>query len=117
MRVKLDENLPVELKRLLASDGHDAETVLDEAIGGATDAQIASICLDENRVLMTQDLDFADIRTYPPSEYPGIIVFRLPNQRRDVLLGVGANLIETLAGASPDGQLWIVEEDRVRIRE
>ena len=27
--------------------------------------------------MVTLDLDFADIRTYPPAEYAGIIVFRL----------------------------------------
>ena len=80
MRVKLDENLPIQFKRLFTESGHDAATVLDEGIGGATDVEIASACLAEDRVLLTQDLDFADIRAYPPSEYPGIVVFRLANQ-------------------------------------
>ena len=117
MRVKLDENLPVQLKPLFTNSGHDATTVLDEAIGGTTDAEIALVCLAEERTLLTQDLDFADIRAYPPGEYHGIVVFRLAGQSRDALLKVAARLIETLAGASPKGQLWIVEEDRVRVRE
>ena len=117
MRVKLDENLPIQFKRLFTESGHDAATVLDEGIGGATDVEIASACLAEDRVLLTQDLDFADIRAYPPSEYPGIVVFRLANQGRDGLLQVGTTLLETLAGSSPKGQLWIVEGARVRIRE
>ena len=66
---------------------------------------------------MTQDVDFADIRMYPPGDYPGIVVFRLASQTRDLILEVGARLIETLAGSSPKGQLWIVEDARVRIRE
>ena len=37
MRVKLDENLPLQLKGLFAESGHDAATVLDEGLGGATD--------------------------------------------------------------------------------
>ena len=65
MRVKLDENLPLQLSRLFTESGHDAVTVLDEGIGGATDAEIASVCLAEERVLVTQDVDFADIRMYP----------------------------------------------------
>ena len=117
MRVKLDENLPFQLKCLFAESGHDAVTVLDEAMGGATDPDVASVCLAEERVLLTQDTDFADIRMYPPREYPGIVVFRLTSQARDHLLEVGAKLIETLAGSFPTGQLWIVEDSRVRIRE
>ena len=117
MRVKLDENLPIQLKRLFTLSGHDAATILDEGLGGATDAEVASVCLAEERVLVTQDLDFADIRTYPPSEHPGIVVFRLNSQGRDDLLEVGATLIEMLARSSPKGQLWIVEDAQLRIRE
>ena len=101
------------LKRLFTESGHDAATVLDEGMGGAT-AEVTRVCTDEERVLVTQDMDFADIRAYPPGEYPGIVVFRLTSQSRDALLEVGAKLIETLRNS---GQLWIVEDLRVRIRE
>ncbi|MDE2640495.1 MAG: DUF5615 family PIN-like protein [Chloroflexota bacterium] len=37
MRVKLDENLPSELKHLFAQSGLDAATVVDEGLGGAGD--------------------------------------------------------------------------------
>ena len=66
MRFKLDENLPFQLKDLFTGSGHDAVTVLDEGIGGATDAAVARACIAEERALVTQDLDFADIRAYPP---------------------------------------------------
>ncbi len=62
MRFKLDENLPVQLKRLFTEAGLDVATVLDEGLGGAADADLASVCLLEERVLVTQDGDFADIR-------------------------------------------------------
>ena len=75
MRVKLDENLPTELKRLFIDSGHDADTVLDEGMGGASDPEVLAACLAEERVLVTQDADFADIRAYPPRSYPGIVVF------------------------------------------
>ncbi len=97
--------------------GHDAETVLDEGMGGASDPEVLAACLAEERVLVTQDADFADIRAYPPREYPGIIVFRLSNQTRDTLTEVGTRLINTLARSSPEGHLWIVEDARVRIRD
>lgn len=84
---------------------------------GAVDAEVASACLREARILVTQDIDFADIRMYPPGQFPGIVVFRLTSQTRDDLLNVGAMLIEKLAGSSLRGQLWIVEDARIRIRE
>ena len=117
MRFKFDENLPGELAALFAKVGHDAVTVLDEQIGGAKDADIAAVCLGEDRVLVTLDADFADIRAYPPQRYPGIVVFRLSRQSRGYLLEIGASLLRELSSASLQGQLWIVEDARIRIRE
>ena len=117
MRFKFDENLPAEMAALFAGAGHDAVTVLDEQIGGAQDPDIATISLTEGRILMTLDVDFTDIRTYPPQRYPGIVVFRLNRQTRDYLLEIGASLLRELTGASLQGQLWIVEDARIRIRE
>ena len=117
MRFKLDENLPVELAEILVEAGHDAVTVLEERMGGAEDPSIAAICLAEGRILITLDTDFADIRTYPPRRYAGIVVLRLHRQSRDYLLQIGNGLLTEFASASPQGQLWIVEDSRVRIRE
>lgn len=117
MRVKLNESLPIQLKALFTESGHDAATVVDEGMDGAPDAEIASACIAEERLLITLDLDFADIRTYPPKAYVGIIVFRLPRAVRDAVLEVGAVLIERLRESSPEGRLWIVEDSRIRIRE
>jgi hypothetical protein len=36
---------------------------------GHSDAEIAQVCQREARVLVTMDLDFADIRAYPPQDY------------------------------------------------
>ena len=68
MRVKLDENPPIQLKRLFTESGHDVATVVDEGLGGASDVEVATVCVGEQRVLVMQDLDFSDIRTYPPAE-------------------------------------------------
>ena len=53
IRVKLDEHLPTDLKRLFTGAGHDAETVIDEGLGGAEDAEVAAVCTGGERVLVT----------------------------------------------------------------
>ena len=116
MRIKLDENPPVQLKSLFTESGHDADTVVEEGLGGAPDARVAAVCIGDERVLVTQDLDFSDIRTYPPAEHSGIVVFRLSTAARDALLELAAILIERMGESSPRGQLWIVEDTRIRIR-
>ena len=116
MRLKLDENLPGELATLFVEAGHDAVTVLDQEIGGTTDAIVASICLGEGRAIVTMDTHFADIRGYPPHLYPGIVVFRLENQTRDHLLAVASRFLPTLSEDMLQGRLWIVEDSKVRVR-
>lgn len=74
MKFKLDENIPVEASILLGESGHDAVTVLDQNMGGKEDEHIIQICTQEQRALITLDLDFADIKAYPPSNFHGIFV-------------------------------------------
>ena len=75
MRFKVDENLPVEVAQMLRAAGHEAATVFDQHLGGSADSLIASICQQEERTLVTLDLDFADIRAYPPADYAGSLCF------------------------------------------
>ncbi len=117
MRFKLDENLPAELAELFRQAGHDAVTVLDQDLGGTSDPDLAAACVRERRAIVTFDTDFSDIRTYPPQAYSGIVVFRLESQARDHVLEIGLRLLRSLAGSPLDGQLWIVEESRIRARE
>ena len=83
MRFKLDENLPAEMADLFQRTGHDAVTVLEEQLGGISDSDLATVCVQERLAIVTLDIDFSDIRTYRPSAYLGIVVFRLNNQARD----------------------------------
>jgi len=62
MKSKIDENLPVEVAELLREAEHDATTVVMQQLGGEADPSIASVCQRENRILITFDTDFADLR-------------------------------------------------------
>jgi hypothetical protein len=53
MKFKVDENLPIEVVRMLEDNGHDALTVLDQNLGGALDSRIAQVCKEEKRALIT----------------------------------------------------------------
>jgi predicted nuclease of predicted toxin-antitoxin system len=117
LKFKVDENLPVECAEYLQASGHDAETVDAEALSGSPDPLLFDRCRDENRILVTLDLDFANIQTYPPRTHSGVVVFRPPNQDKRTLLSLVKRLSEMLASRSPKGQLWIVEADRIRVRD
>ncbi len=66
---------------------------------------------------MTLDTDFADIQTYPPDAYPRLPVFRLSPQSRDHIQKIGARLLHVLPEATLSGQLWMIEDSRIRVRQ
>lgn len=116
-KFKVDENLPVEVAELLQQVGYDAATILEQSLTGEKDLRIATVCQHEKRALITLDVDFADIRAYPPAEFSGLIVMRLNKQDKHTVLRIVQALIKTLKAEEVDRRLWIVSEDQIRIRE
>lgn len=116
LKFKVDENLPLEAATLLATAGHSAVTVPEQQLGGQPDPNIAVVCQSEERAMVTLDLDFADIRVYPPADFAGIIVLRLARLDKHHVLDALKRLLPVLNQEPLAGKLWIVEEMRVRIR-
>jgi predicted nuclease of predicted toxin-antitoxin system len=116
VRFKIDENLPVEAAQLLRAAGHDAMTVIEQGLSGINDPALSQVCNAESRAIISLDLDFADIRNYPPEAFHGIVVLRLGHEDKDHILAVLAALLATLDVAAIKGQLWIVDEHTVRVR-
>jgi len=116
-KFKIDENLPVDVAALLKASGHDAMTIFDQSMVGDWDPKVIAVCKMEDRSLITLDLDFSDIRTYPPADYPGIIILRPRNQAKPTVLALARQLIALLETVEPlHGHLWIVQETGLRIR-
>ncbi|MFL6212821.1 MAG: DUF5615 family PIN-like protein [Blastocatellia bacterium] len=116
MRFKIDENLPIDVAHILGSAGHDALTVFDQELIGEEDSHILDICQKEERVLVTLDLDFSDVRSYPPQEYSGLVVLRLHRQDKQYVIETIRRVIPLLEQEPLEHRLWIVEENRIRVR-
>jgi predicted nuclease of predicted toxin-antitoxin system len=116
LKFKVDENLPTEAAELLVVAGYDAVTVSDQRMAGQPDENLGGVCQSEGRAVVALDLDFADIRAYPPSGYAGIIVLRLARLDKPRVLSVLQRLLPVLGSEPLVGKLWIVEEASVRIR-
>ena len=61
MKLVLDENLSPLHASELRSLGHDACGVVEVGLSGAPDERILSFAVDENRILVTLDADFAHV--------------------------------------------------------
>ena len=116
MRAKIDENMPVEAAHLLGEAGWNTSTVHEEHLSGAADQLVIAACQREDRVLFSLDLDFGDIRKYPPEAYPGIVVLRPVEPDRDAVLALLATALPAFAHEPIRQRLWIVEPTRIRIR-
>ena len=117
MKFKVDENLHDEVAELLAQAGHDAHTVHTENLRGIDDLSLSMRCQQEGRAIITLDLDFADIRSFPPASHLGIVVLRVGDQSRGHILRIIADLLKVFQQQELTGRLWIVSETGVRIRE
>ena len=87
MRLKVDENLPRAACDLLRRAGHDAIGVGEQGLSGAADARIYRVCQDEQRALITLDVDFVNLQAYDPKSSFGVIVLRLARRERVVETG------------------------------
>jgi predicted nuclease of predicted toxin-antitoxin system len=116
-RFKLDENLPRNAEVLLQQAGHDVHTVLAEQLGGNPDPRVFGASQAEERVLVTFDLDFSDIRVYPPAGHHGIWVLRPRTQSIENTLALLRSALLVLGEEAPQRRLWIIEPERVRIHE
>ena len=114
-KLKVDENLAAEVTTLFKDAGHDAMSIHDQNMVGCTDDHIASVCQMEERAIVTLDLDFSDIRSYPPEDHYGIIM-RPAKHDQASILEVLTKLIPKLDDEPLEGKLWIVNRRTIRIR-
>jgi len=77
MKVKLDENIPVRLADALSLLGHDVDSVESEGLTGRPDADIWGASQLDGRLLITQDMDFSDVRRFKPGTHHGLLLVRL----------------------------------------
>ena len=116
MKFKLDENLPLELIADLRQAGHEAHTVPEEGLAGATDPTVVERARLEGRVLLTMDKGIANTRAYPPENSAGIILFRPRGSGRGVVLGFVRRHMPALLRTDLAGHLLVVSEAGIRIR-
>lgn len=113
LRFIVDENVRREVAEFLISEKHD----VIRPPAGSLDEDVAEIARKEARILLTHDLDFANIFQYPPESYAGIIVIRiLPPLVKTIIFAL-AQLLKTLRSREFSGKLIILGAGGFRIRE
>lgn len=115
MRLKLDENLPESLVSTLTALSHDVDNVRLEGLVGRSDSDIWQAAQAAGRFLVTQDLDFSDVRKYAPGTHHGLLLLRVRLPGRQAL---AMRLSEVLKSEDVEG--WarcfvLVTDRKVRV--
>lgn len=116
MRIKLDENIPASLVADLTAFGHDVDTVKDEGLTGRPDLEIFGAAQLAKRLLITQDLDFSDVRRFAPGTHEGVVLLRLPAPGRVALRARVRGLFGSEDVATWAGCFVVATDRKVRVR-
>jgi len=113
VRIKLDENIPTGVKDLLPS--HDVHSVFDEGLAGSEDLVLWEVAQAEGRFLITQDLDFSDLRRFLPGSHAGILLIRLKSPSLEFLM---TRIKEVIPQTLEDwkGCFVVATESKIRVR-
>ena len=85
-------------------------------LAGRADAEIWRQCQLEERLLMTQDLDFSDARKFQPGSHAGIVLVRLQNPGRVALFGLLSSIFRNHDVEAWKGCFVVLSETKIRIR-
>jgi predicted nuclease of predicted toxin-antitoxin system len=119
LRFFADQCVPGSVIRAFREEGHEIQRLKDWIAPDSRDPVVLAKAQELDAILLSLNGDFADIVSYPPAEYKGIIALQVRNHPEAI-----PQLLSRLLGfisSHPDkeyfvGKLLLVEAHRIRIR-
>jgi predicted nuclease of predicted toxin-antitoxin system len=120
LRLLADHCISNTIIRTLREAGHEVVRLKDVLPVESPDAIVIAKAQEMDAILLSMNGDFADIVTYPPEQYKGIVAVQMRNHAE-----VLEHLMERFTGylkvhSSMEhfrAKLFVVEVNRIRIRE
>ncbi len=120
LRFLADHCISNSIVQTLRDANHEVLRLKDLLPVESSDAMVIAKAQEIDAILLSLNGDFADIVTYPPKSHKGIIALQMRNHP-ETLPHLMARLIAYLTGQPVNehyrGKLFVVEIDRIRIRE
>lgn len=117
MKFLLDMGISPKIAVLLRQSGYDAVHLLDQRLHTLPDPKIMQKARVEVRILLTHDLDFADLLAASGAQLPSVVIFRLRNMRPEQVDRHLQLVIRQYAAELENGAIISVSEGQVRIRQ
>jgi predicted nuclease of predicted toxin-antitoxin system len=116
MKFFVDMPVSPDLAAWLRQQGHDAIHTIEVGMATATDAAILSRASEEQRVIVTADLDYPRLLALMHTEGPGLILFRGGNYSEQESLALLKHALETVPLEELPHSIIVIEKDRIRRR-
>ena len=116
MRFLADMCVDVRIVEWLLEKGHDAVHLRDEGFHRMPNGEIFEKGIKEDRVILTFDLDFAEIAALTSGEKASVVLFRLKNTRTQNVINHLSKVLQDSMDDLEKGAVVVVEEFRHRVR-
>lgn len=116
MRFLLDMGIPHRSADLLISLGHDAVHLREVGLHRLPDRDIFRKAIDDERVILTHDLDFGEIMAISGGRLPSVVIFRLRDMRHGNVDQYLERILKEHETALRQGAILSVTESRIRVR-
>jgi predicted nuclease of predicted toxin-antitoxin system len=116
MRILADVHISPRTVESLRSLGHDVERVGERIPATAADAEIVAAAIRDDRIILTQDLDFSAIVALSGRAAPSVVSLRLTSSRIENVNERLALLLPQLEADLLSGAIVTVEDARIRTR-
>ncbi len=116
MRFLVDMGVSLRIVEWLRNNGHDTKHLREEGLHRIPNGGIFEKAIDENRVIITFDLDFGEIVALSKGKKASVVLFRLRNTRTSHLIDRLSSVLKDTASALDEGAVVVVEESRHRVR-
>ncbi|MEW5956134.1 MAG: DUF5615 family PIN-like protein [Chloroflexota bacterium] len=117
MKLFADECVYHITVKALRSWGHDVVTTQELNLVGKADKLQLEAAISQGRVLITNDLDFSNIRRYPPAHHSGIVVLKIRPRVLNQVHTVLKRLLDSTSQESLQQTLVIVDRNKYRLRQ
>ncbi|MFH1634207.1 MAG: DUF5615 family PIN-like protein [Chloroflexota bacterium] len=92
------------------------KSIILTSIAGEDDEILLAYAIQQNRVLITLDLDFSDVRRYPPRDHQGVIVLKIRPSIMAQVHGVLKGFLVDVSQGKLARTLVILDRNKYRIR-
>lgn len=116
MRLLADLHIAPRTVQFLRTLGHDVLRVTDLLPATASDEIIVERAAQDQRIILTQDLDMTAIIALSRRQYPSLVTLRLSSVRIEFVNTVLQRTLPVLEYDLRQGALVTIEDHRIRVR-